>query len=536
MSADGSVAEQFVGELEERHDRAMALAGRLAVGDDVASYPELAGEGCLESLDQRRVALDPAERLRHPDRPTDLGTGEEPLAADVERDPGRAHRALDGRQLGVGPDEDSHRPVRGPGSRERPDRGGHPGQLRLIGREAADLGRRTGRQAGDQPFRWSRRGVGSTLGQGRAAGREDPVGQAQDLRRRPVVGLEPDDPRRRVSSREPDEIVARGAGERVDRLVLVADDREVVAAAEPRLEQRGLQRVGVLEFVHREPAISVAHLGRDGVVTVDEPDRPLEHVLEIDPPGARLGILVAAIEAGHQVRRQRRVAVLGERAGLVFAGSDSPRLGPFDLGREVAHREIAIAAGKAGGEWRQDRRLRGEDLGRIRAVDAWPEMAELAERRGVERGRRDAAVPERGEPAGHLARGLVGERDDKDVARPHDPSRERIGHSSRDDPGLAAAGSGEDAQRAGGDRHGLALRRIEVGQEVVGVRDWHPAILAAGAAPRLTSGSGARRSSRWPRSRSLPDSSHRRSPRRESLSSRVPSASCTPGVARPETT
>ena len=49
-------------------------------------------------------------------------------------------------------------------------------------------------------------------------------------------------------------------------------------------------------------------------------------------------------------------------------------------------------------------------------MDARPEVAELTERGGMERGGRDARLPERRQPRPHLAGGLVGERDDQDVA------------------------------------------------------------------------------------------------------------------------
>jgi hypothetical protein len=56
----------------------------------------------------------------------------------------------------------------------------------------------------------------------------------------------------REPPREAQEVLGRSAGERVDRLVVVADDTEVVALAEPPVEQRDLQRVHVLKLVHRE--------------------------------------------------------------------------------------------------------------------------------------------------------------------------------------------------------------------------------------------------------------------------------------------
>ena len=105
-------------------------------------------------------------------------------------------------------------------------------------------------------------------------------------------------------------------------------------------------------------------------------------------------------------------------------------------------------------------------------------MAQLAQRGRVEGRRGDAPVAEVRESPGHLPGRLVRERDDQHVARSDDLGRERVRDAPGDDPGLAAPGAGQDAQRPRGDRDGLALGRIEVGQEVVGVADWHPAIVA----------------------------------------------------------
>ena len=118
-------------------------------------------------------------------------------------------------------------------------------------------------------------------------------------------------------------------------------------------------------------------------------------------------------------------------------------------------------------------------------MDARPEVAELAERGGMERGGRHARLAERRQPRPHLAGGLVGERDDQDVAWPDDAGGERVADASRDDPRLAAARAGQDAQRPGRDEDGLALGRIEVGEEGVRVAVRHPAIVARTAAPAV---------------------------------------------------
>ena len=82
--------------------------------------------------------------------------------------------------------------------------------------------------------------------------RSQAVREVEDLRRGAVVLLEAHDRRVREPTRETEQVVGRRAGERVDRLVVVAHDAEVVASAEPAVEQPRLQRVHVLELVDGE--------------------------------------------------------------------------------------------------------------------------------------------------------------------------------------------------------------------------------------------------------------------------------------------
>ena len=65
----------------------------------------------------------------------------------------------------------------------------------------------------------------------------------------------------------------------------------------------------------------------------------------------------------------------------------------------------------------------------------------------------------------HLAGGLVGEGDGQDVARPH-ALLEQVGDAAGDDARLAAAGAGEDQQRALEVRDRLALGVGQVGEQV----------------------------------------------------------------------
>ena len=108
------------------------------------------------------------------------------------------------------------------------------------------------RSVGSGPVgRWpSSRSPGSPLRRG--AWPISRLASADDLRRRAVVAHQPDHRGVGIAVGEAEQVVGVGAGEGVDRLVGVADDAEVVPAAEPGVEQPLLQRVDVLVLVDDE--------------------------------------------------------------------------------------------------------------------------------------------------------------------------------------------------------------------------------------------------------------------------------------------
>jgi hypothetical protein len=85
---------------------------------------------------------------------------------------------------------------------------------------------------------------------------DDGVREPDDLRRRAVVAHEPHLLRAGEAAAELEQVGRRGAGEAVDRLVGVADDAQVVATAEPGVEQPLLQRRDVLVLVDDEGAVA----------------------------------------------------------------------------------------------------------------------------------------------------------------------------------------------------------------------------------------------------------------------------------------
>ena len=203
-----------------------------------------------------------------------------------------------------------------------------------------------------------------------------------------------------MARREPGQELARRAGERVDGLVFVADDAQVAAIARPQLQQALLHRVRVLVFVHAEPALPGVD-GRGGLrVGLEDVDGPGQQVVEVHPPGPGLGALVAGEDADEQVERDRWLARRRRRApghgrGIGRRGQ-APALGPFDLVGQVLRRREPVVAGQASGERHEQRQLRVEQVGQRRAIVLeGPEVAELAQRVGVERAGRDARQAER---------------------------------------------------------------------------------------------------------------------------------------------
>ena len=356
---------------------------------------------------------------------------------------------------------------------QRPDRGDHPGELRVVRVEPFDVRGGAPVERGDEPLlRPCHRPRGALVAR-RPSRRQHAVRQAEDLRGRAEVALQLDHPGVRVARREAGQVVARGPGEGVDGLVLVADDGKVVATAEPGVEERLLERVRVLVLVDREPPIARSDLGRHRVVALDQLHGHGQHVLEIDQPGTVSRPLVVAIEPRHQVRWERSVMAVRDDVVGIPRRPDPASLRPFDLGRQVPDGEIAVPTGQRPRQGHQQRRLRREDAWQVAIVDARPEMPELAQGGSVERERRHASPAGGGKTVAHLRRSLVREGDDQDVRRPDGFCGERIGDTARDHTGLARPGPGQDAERSTDRGHRLALGGIQVGEQGVRIEIGH---------------------------------------------------------------
>ncbi len=123
------------------------------------------------------------------------------------------------------------------------------------------------------------------------SGVEDQLGRA-------VVAFELDDGRVRPVALEIEDVAQVRAAPRVDRLVVVADDRQVAVLRGKGLDPQVLGTVRVLVFVDVEIAPALLVLGEDLGGFVEQPDRLEEEVVEVERAGDPEALLVASRESG----------------------------------------------------------------------------------------------------------------------------------------------------------------------------------------------------------------------------------------------
>jgi hypothetical protein len=169
------------------------------------------------------------------------------------------------------------------------------------------------------------------------------VCEFQHLGRRTVVLLQPDDRCVREARRHPQEVLRRCTGECVDRLIVVADDAEVVAGAEPEVEEGLLEQVDVLVLVDREGPVALAKERQRPIVLLVGADRQLEQILEVDEPLRALALFVADVDPVHEVGREGRL-VAAELAAVALR-RDAAVLGPLDLCGDVDELTEPVGAG-----------------------------------------------------------------------------------------------------------------------------------------------------------------------------------------------
>ncbi len=246
------------------------------------------------------------------------------------------------------------------------------------------------------------------------------VGERQDLGRRTIVARQPERLRLRVALREAEDVLERGAAERVDRLRVVADDRDVLLDARHPVDDLSLQTVGVLVLVDEDVIVRSTELRGRLRHLVEQPLPHQQEVVVVTGVAEPLALAVA-LEDRDDLRLELGEVgrVLGEDLGERPARVDRERV---EVEQDVALREAPLerrdfAVGGRGLEHLagvlgvEDREVGAEPQPR-------PEPAQDPVPDGVESPAHEAAGvdgQQRLDPAEHLLRGLVGEGQEQDA-------------------------------------------------------------------------------------------------------------------------
>ena len=273
-----------------------------------------------------------------------------------------------------------------------------------------------------------------------------------------------------VVALEVEDVAQVGAAPRVDALVVVADDGQVLALAGEQADPQVLGAVGVLVLVDVQvaPAILVVrqHAGR----LLEQPHGLVEQVVEVERAGRLEARLVRPIRAGGDL------LLVAARSGLRCVGADQVVLPAADLASSTCGRSSLVLQQVEIAHDQLDRaRLIVRVVDREARVDAdrGAVAAQDARAQRVERAHGHVArllADEREDARAHLGRGLVGERDREDLPRldalDADEVRDAMGEHAR----LAAARAGQDQQRPFGRGDGARLLGVEPRDDVSGER------------------------------------------------------------------
>ena len=158
-----------------------------------------------------------------------------------------------------------------------------------------------------------RRGL-QLLGKAIGARSDDRVGRIQDRLTRAVVGLEADDLGVREVDLEVGDVLARGAPEAVDRLVVVADDHDVAMLADEQAQQLALGEVRVLVLVHEHVAEALRDAPPDAGPLLEQPEGAQDQLAEVERAGLGQEPVVVGVEARELELALNALVVLGSSA------------------------------------------------------------------------------------------------------------------------------------------------------------------------------------------------------------------------------
>ena len=296
--------------------------------------------------------------------------------------------------------------------------------------------------------------------------RDRGIGEREDLGRRAVVARQVKRFRFGVAPGEPENVLERGAAEGVNRLRVVADDRDVLLDLRHRVDDVALEPVGVLVFVHEDVIVGGRQLRR-GLGALVEQALPHQEEVVVVARVAEPFPFAVALEDRNDLRldlgKVRRM--LGEDLRERAARVDRVRveieqdvaLGEAPLERRdlpIRRRGFEHLAGVLGVE---DREVRPE-------AEAASEAAQQPVADRVERSSHQPShvhAQQGLDAPQHFARGPVRERQQEDAGRVV-PGLDEARDAVDERPRLARTRPRDDQDRTAALEHDLPLLVVEL--------------------------------------------------------------------------
>ncbi len=287
--------------------------------------------------------------------------------------------------------------------------------------------------------------------------------RVEDHLRRPVVLFEAHDARLGKVVLEVEDVPEVRSAPLVDRLVRIADDRQVAMDLGEPLDEHVLRTVGVLILVDHHvaelPGVAFPRL-RGGLEQLDGLE---QQIVEVERVAVREGPEVAFVNAGDllvaQVERAaKRVGSFHAVLGLADSGERHSRRHQLVVDAELAlrlfyHRDLVRRIV-------DDEIARQPDAGRLTPQQPRAQRVKRREPDSVAR-----TAQHRLDALPHLACGFIGEGDRQHFVRRGVSVADEIRDAIGDDACLSRAGARQNQQRPVDVQHGLTLFGVEIGEE-----------------------------------------------------------------------
>ena len=256
-------------------------------------------------------------------------------------------------------------------------------------------------------------------------------------------------------------------------LVVVAHHAEVPVLLRQQLQPAVLGPVRVLVLVDEDVAEGAAVAVSDLLEELEQVHAAEEQVVEVHRVRRVEALLVEVVDVG------RRLLEEGRDLQAVGLGVEQLVLGVRDLAADAAGREpLRVHVQLVHARLHQPQRvllvIDREAAGVAELVGVGAQHAGAGGVEGHHPHRAGAVPHELLHPLAHLLRGLVGEGDGEDLARPRLPGAHQVGDPVGQDARLARSRAGEDEQGPLSVENGLALGLVQPLQQGIRGQSTHP--------------------------------------------------------------